>query len=271
MHTERKEIRIGESKFFYRTAGTATETVILLHGIPTNSFIWVHVIPQLAQHYTVIAPDMLGFGQSDRATREKLTLPMQAEYIIKIMEKLGIQAAHIIGHDLGGGVAQILAVNHPEKITSFMVIDGVAFNNWPLPKVVALRYPTSLEFQSPVLFIEKMFSGGLFHLELLTPELLEPFLSPFNHPKGMLELLEASFALDHHQTEDLVPQLAQIQLPATFLYGQYDRYLPAYWGLRLQEAVPNSSFKVLPECSHFSMIDNPLLVSQEILAHLEKT
>lgn len=268
MTIEQKKVTIGGHQFFYRKAGTGKQTIILLHGIPTNSFIWIHVIPKLAEKYTVIAPDMLGFGLSDRAKREKLTLPMQADYVISLMDVLGVQSAHVIGHDLGGGVAQILAINNPEKIDSFMVIDGVAFNNWPLAKVIALRHPTAIEFESPLLFIETMFRGGMFHQELLTPELLEPFLTPFDHPEGLRELQEASFALDHHQTEDLVQGLQRTQLPATFLYGQYDRYIPAYWGLRLEETVPNSTCKILPECSHFSMLDNPLLVSREITEHL---
>lgn len=268
MIPEHKEITAGGFKFHCRTAGTGKQTIILLHGIPTNSFIWIHVMQQLAKKYTVIAPDMLGFGRSDRASREHLTLPKQAGYVLSLMDKLGIQSAHVIGHDLGGGVAQILAANNPERINSFMVIDGVAFNNWPLAKVIALRLPTALEFESPALFIETMFRGGLFHQELVTPELLELFITPFDHANGLAELQEASFALDHHHTENLIPALQQTQLPATFLYGQYDRYLPAYWGSRLEETVPNSTFKILPECSHFSMLDNPLLVSREIEEHL---
>lgn len=266
-----KEVKIGAHKLFYRTAGSGEKTIVLLHGIPTNSYLWTSVIPELAEEFTVIAPDMLGFGQSGRATRKNLTLPKQAEHILALLDALNIQSVHIVGHDLGGGVAQILAVNHPKRVSSFIVLDGVAFNNWPLAKVIALRYPTAREFESPSFFIERMLREGLFHQEILAPELLQPFLSPFNHKKGLLELQEASFALDHHQTEDLVPELEKLQIPATFLYGQYDRLLPAYWGFRLKETVPNSTFKVLPECGHFSMLDNPLLVAEEIAAHLKRT
>lgn len=269
MEVIEKEIQIGKHKMFYRTAGSGTDTILLMHGIPTNSFLWIHVIPKLAEQYTVIAPDMIGYGMSARSTREDLSLPMQAQHVVALLDGLGIQnKVHVVGHDLGGGVAQILAVNYPDRIGSFVVIDGVTFSNWPLPKVVALRYPPAPEFEPSLYFIEKMLREGLFNQQLLTPQLLEAFLAPFNHPTGPKELQEASFALDHHQTEDLVPKLKQLQIPATFLYGQYDRYLPAYWGLRLQETVPNSSFRILPECSHYSMIDNPLLVSQEIMNHM---
>lgn len=270
MEIQQKVVQAGKYNMFYRSAGTGSQVILLLHGIPTNSFLWVHVIPQLAQNYTVIAPDLVGYGGSDRSTNEELTLPMQANHLISLLDTLGIQSVHVVGHDLGGGIAQILATNFPDRIDSFVVVDGVAFSNWPLPKVVALRYPTAPEFEPSLYFIEKMLREGLFHQESLTPELLNAFLQPFNHPNGPKELVEAALALNHHQTEDLVPKLQTTNKPATFLYGQYDRYLPAYWGLRLKETVPNSTFNLLPECSHYSMLDNPLLVSQEIMNHMTR-
>nr|WP_250621906.1 alpha/beta hydrolase [Bacillus subtilis] len=213
----------------------------LLHGIPTNSFLWMNVIPQLAKEYIVIAPDMLG-----------------------------IQKVNVVGHDLGGGVAQILAVQYPDRVESFVVIDDVTFSNWPLPKVVSLRYPTAPEFEPSPYFIERMIREGVFHQQMVTPEILQAFIAPFDHENGPRELQEASLALEHHQTEDVVPGLQGVRVPATFLYGQYDRHLPPYWGFKLQETVLNSTFKVLPECSHYSMLDNPLLVSQEIAAHMNQ-
>ncbi|MGD6967341.1 alpha/beta fold hydrolase [Rossellomorea vietnamensis] len=270
MEIQLKVARAGNYNISYRQAGEGKQTILLLHGIPTNSFLWIHVIQQLSQTYTVIAPDLVGYGASDRAGHDDLTLPMQANHVISLLDALGLDSVHVVGHDLGGGVAQILAVNFPQRIDSFIVIDGVAFSNWPLPKVVSLRFPTAPEFEPSLYFIEKMLREGLFHQQSLTPELLNAFLQPFNHPDGPKELTEASLALNHHQTEDIVPQLPKVNKPATFLYGQYDRYLPPYWGMRLKETVPNSTFKVLPECSHYSMLDNPLLVTQEIMEHMTR-
>ncbi|WP_077307681.1 alpha/beta fold hydrolase [Terribacillus halophilus] len=263
-------IQAGGHKIHYRTAGTGSKVIVLMHGIPTNSFLWVHVIPKLAENYKVIATDMVGFGKSSRASREELTLPKQAEHLIALLDALGVKKATVIGHDLGGGVAQIMAVHHKERVESFMVVDGVAFSNWPLPNVIALRYPTAPEFQPSLFFIEKMMREGTFHQQSLTTQLLAAMLEPFNNVGGPAALQEAAMALNHHQTEDLVPALAEIRLPATFLYGQYDRLLPAYWGEKLHQTVPDSTFKVLPECGHFCMIDNPSLVSEEIMEHMEK-
>ncbi|MCI4138501.1 alpha/beta hydrolase [Bacillus vallismortis] len=177
------------------------------------------VIPQLAKQYTVIAPDMLGYGLSGRAAKEELTLPMQAQYIISLLDMIGIQKVNVVGHDLGGGVAQILAVQYPDRVDSFVVIDGVVFSNWPLPKVVSLGYPTAPEFEPSPYFIERMIREGIFHQQMVTHEILQAFIAPFDHENGPRELQEASLALEHHQTEDVVPGLQGVRVPATFCMG----------------------------------------------------
>ncbi|MFZ5986632.1 MAG: alpha/beta fold hydrolase [Bacillota bacterium] len=106
------------------------------------------------------------------------------------------------------------------------------------------------------------------YITLRTPQVIEAFTAPFATPTGPEELKRASLAFNHHQTEDIVPDLPNLKVPVTILWGQHDRYLPPYWGQKLQEAIPNSKLKILPECSHYSMLDNPVLFLQELLNHL---
>lgn len=268
MQAEDKFSSIGNYKLHYKQSGTGTETVVLLHGIPTNSFLWHGVVPFLSEAYTVIVPDLLGYGLSDRAPQDELSLPNQAKHILKLLDNLNIQKAHFVGHDLGGGIVQILADKYPERVLSITIADGVCFANWPLPKVAAMRWPTAPEFEPGPALIEQMIRGGVYNPEILTPQVMEAFTAPFATPTGPEELKRASLALDHHQTEDIVPDLPNLKVPVTLLWGQHDRYLPPYWGQKLQEAIPNSKLKILPECSHYSMLDNPVLFSQELMNHL---
>ncbi|WP_166241522.1 alpha/beta fold hydrolase [Paenibacillus turpanensis] len=270
MELRNEMVQIGSHRIFYRLAGSGSETVVLMHGIPTNSMLWSTVIPQLASSYTVIAPDLLGFGQSGRATAQELTLPKQAERMIALLDQLGVRKAHFVGHDLGGGIAQIIAVRYPERVASFVVADGVCFSNWPLPHVVSLRAPIAPEFEPSPIFIERMIRGGLYHQESISPELIHAFVAPFDHPSGPEQLQSASFALEHHQTEELVPYLSKLNVPATFLWGQHDRYLPPYWGMRLQQTVPNSQLRIIPQANHYSMLDNPGVFAGELLQHLQR-
>lgn len=114
----------------------------------------------------------------------------------------------------------------------------------------------------------RMLHQGMFHQQIITPQLLEASTTPFASETGPQELKEASLALDHHQTEDTVPNLSNISVPATLLWGQYDRFLPPYWGLQLSQSIPNAAFKLLPECGHFTTLDDPALVGRELQSHL---
>ncbi|QOR68725.1 alpha/beta hydrolase [Cytobacillus suaedae] len=250
--------------------GNSDEVLVFIHGIPTNHHLWDQVIPYLKGHHTILTIDLIGYGHSERAPYYDLTLPKQAEYTINLLNQLGIAKAHFIGHDLGGGIVQILSVFYANRVKSMVIADGVCFANWPLPKVVSIRYPTAEEFYPSPLFIERMLREGVYYPQVLTPEIINHFILPFSRPTGDKELQHASFALNHHQTEDLVPYLPSLSVPTTLLWGQHDRYLPPYWGLLLHQHIPNSIFKILPNCSHYSMLDNPTLFAAEIMDHISR-
>ncbi len=254
----------------YQLFGAGGVPVVLIHGIPTHSHLWQSVIPYLSRNYTVVAPDLLGYGQSPAAPAEELTLPRQAAHILALLDGLGINQAHFVGHDLGGGIAQILAVRHPDRVLSITLSDSVCFSNWPVPQVVAMRWPTAPEFEPSPLVVQEMLRLGVYNQAVLTPELIQAFVQPYLGPDGPQRLQQASLALEHHQTEEVVPDLGRIAVPTTVLWGQFDRFLPAYWGWRLHQAVPHSQLQILPGCGHFCMLDNPSLFAQHVLNALQR-
>lgn len=260
----------GAYQLFYRQAGTGGPAVVLMHGIPTHSFLWHEIMPALATGHTVIAPDLLGYGRSQVGPVEELSLPRQAEHILALLDTLGIRRAHFVGHDLGGGIAQILAVHHPERVLSIAITDGVCFSNWPVSLVTAMRWPTAPEFEPSPMVVQEMLRVGVHNQRMLTTEIMQAFIEPYTSLKEPSVLQAASFALEHHQTEELTPRLGSITVPTTILWGQYDRHLAPYWGWRLHQAIPGSTFHVLPNCGHFTMFDNPTLLAQELMAHLER-
>ncbi|TCT20943.1 pimeloyl-ACP methyl ester carboxylesterase [Melghiribacillus thermohalophilus] len=270
MSTSADRKLVGNYQMFYRYwDAPCDDVVVFIHGIPTNSHLWDQVIPYLQGKYKIIAVDMIGYGKSDRAPYTELTLPKQAEYMIQLLSQLGIEKAHFVGHDLGGGIVQIIAVHYPQHVKSLVIADGVCFSNWPLPKVVSIRWPTAFEFEPTPLFIERMLREGVYNPQVLTPKIIKYFTAPFSGPDGPQQLQQASFALDHRQTERLVPYLKNIQFPTTLLWGQHDRYLVPYWAQALHQTLPSSRLKILPKCSHYSMLDSPSLFSNELLEHLD--
>jgi pimeloyl-ACP methyl ester carboxylesterase len=110
--------------------------VLLLHGFPETSRAWRKQIPALAEHFRVVAPDLRGYGGSDKPRGIAAYGPsVLADDIVALIHAFDAERAHIVGHDWGGGVAWTLAIEHPE------VVDRLAVLNCPHPAVMerALR------------------------------------------------------------------------------------------------------------------------------------
>src|SRR5215510_2875420 len=113
---------IGGHKIAFLEQGEGSP-VILIHGIPTNSYMWRAIIPKLAAKHREIALDLLNYGQSEKPRNADVSINAQSRMIIQFMDALGMRRADMVGHDIGGGVAQLIAVNSPEKVRKLVLID----------------------------------------------------------------------------------------------------------------------------------------------------
>ncbi len=109
MKTDR--VKVAGHTMTYLSEGEG-EPVLLVHGITTYSFIWRRVIPLLSHKYRVIAPDLLGCGASEKPLDLSYAIKDHAEYLSGFLDALNIPKVHFVGHDLGGGMGQLLAVRH---------------------------------------------------------------------------------------------------------------------------------------------------------------
>lgn len=91
-------------------------SVVLLHGIPTGPRLWRHIVPRLS-HCRALAWEMVGYAGSIEEGRDRnISVARQAEYLVRWMDALRVEQSVLVGHDLGGGVAQIAAVRHPDRV-----------------------------------------------------------------------------------------------------------------------------------------------------------
>lgn len=114
-------------KLFYREAGDASRpTVLLLHGFPSASHMFRDLIPELAGHYHVIAPDLPGFGMTEQPARDQFAYTFEniANVVHRFTEVLGLDTFAIYVFDYGAPVGFRLAVKHPERITAVVTQNG---------------------------------------------------------------------------------------------------------------------------------------------------
>jgi haloacetate dehalogenase len=99
-------------------------TVVLLHGFPETYYAWRHQIPVLAQHFRVIAPDLRGYGATDKpaAGYDKRTM---ANDLVALLDKLDVNRIALVGHDRGARVATRFAKDHPHRLDRLVVMDNV--------------------------------------------------------------------------------------------------------------------------------------------------
>lgn len=116
-HAELDEVRL-----FYRQAGSADRLLVLLHGWPQTSYCWRHLIGPLSDCYTVVAPDLRGYGRSSKpgSHYDKRSTAADLSQLIRL---LGFETASVVGHDRGARVAHRWALDHPTEIDHLVLVD----------------------------------------------------------------------------------------------------------------------------------------------------
>ncbi len=107
--------------------------VVLVHGIPTSPELWRKVMPRL-RGARALAWEMVGYGRSIPEGRGRnISVAKQADYLAAWLRQLGIGRAVLVGHDLGGGVAQIAAARYPGLCTGLLLTNAIGYDSWPIP------------------------------------------------------------------------------------------------------------------------------------------
>jgi pimeloyl-ACP methyl ester carboxylesterase len=113
--------------------------VILIHGIPTSPELWRRVVP-LVPGAGLLAWEMVGYGRSrSHGLGADISVKAQANHLGRWLDEVGIDKPVLVGHDLGGGVAQIAGTRQPERVAGIVLCNSIAYDSWPIPSVKAMR------------------------------------------------------------------------------------------------------------------------------------
>lgn len=252
-------VTIAGHRLAYLRAGDGPP-LLLIHGIPTYSYLWRDVIPGLAHAHTVYAVDLLGYGDSDQPAEADLSLPAQARYLDELLRQIGWTTGTVVGHDIGGGVAQLLAVADPRRVERLVLVDTVTYDSWPVPDIARLKDPAwdgIMERLELAKGLTKGLTRGMVRKERVTPELIAAYERPFAGVEGRRAYLRCARAL---RTEDLLaamPEVERLPLPTLIVWGERDEFQDVAYGRRLAAAMPAATLRVLPGAGHFLPEDQP--------------
>lgn len=248
-----------EVAYVDRGPSDATETIVLLHGIPTWSYLYGAVLPLLEDHARVIAPDFIGHGWSDRRDVSDRSLEAQARMVLALLDDLGLDRVHLVGHDTGGGVGLNLALDAPERLATLTLSNAVAYDSWPIDDMIALGDPQWVR-KDPAEIAEFVRGGlpdGISRPERLTKEWVTGIAAPYADAEGALSLIRNASALNTSHTSALTPLLGRIQTPTLLLWGVDDPWQRIVDAERLQRDIPGAELVAVENASHWIPQDAP--------------
>ncbi|MGI8962590.1 MAG: alpha/beta fold hydrolase [Bryobacteraceae bacterium] len=247
------------------------DPVILVHGIPTWGFLFRDLVESLSAKRRVLAPDLLGFGFLDKRDCFDRSIGSQAEALIACVDKLRLDRADVVGHDIGGGVALRLAALHPARVGRLCVMNGVCYDSWPIELMLQFGHPESRHKMSAGTS-SAMLKHALKRGFAAAPEdeFLDGLLAPYSTETGKISLIRNAAALNTNLTTEITHLLPHINSPTLILWGQDDSFQLPKYGKRLASDIPGAKLVLIEKAKHFVMIDQHDSVARELHTFLDQ-
>ncbi|HVF03962.1 MAG TPA: alpha/beta fold hydrolase [Frankiaceae bacterium] len=262
---ERREIVLHGHRVTYTEAGGSGPVVVLLHGIAGCGHTWDAVLPRLGETTRVIAPDLLGHGESAKP-RGDYSLGAYASGVRDLLTALGHGSATIVGHSLGGGVAMQFAYQFPELCERLVLVDSGGLGREVTPLLRAVTLPGA-EVVLPVIAHRRVL-GALRAVGRVTSWLpTRPALAEVARGYGSLVDTQARAAFVHtaRSVMDVGGQRVDARdrlylataLPTLVVWGGRDSFIPVSHAANFAERVPTARVEVFENAGHFPHVDEP--------------
>jgi pimeloyl-ACP methyl ester carboxylesterase len=274
------ELLLHGHRVTYRTAGRGP-VLLLLHGIATSSQTWERVAPLLSERFRLIAPDLLGHGES-ATPRGDYSLGAHANGARDVLTALGHERATVIGHSLGGGIAMQFAYQFPERCERLVLVSSGGLGREVHLLLRAAALPGA-DYVLPLLTLSRLLDVGRGVGRLLrrTPVM----------PDGDLAVLAQGFAsLDNggsrqaflHTVRAVIEPSGQrvsahnrlalaALMPTLIVWGERDSIIPARHGVAAHDAMPGSRLEIFPGAGHMPHDDDPRRFAEVLTAFCEST
>ena len=254
---------IGGLRIHYQEAGDENAPpVILIHGFISSNLVWSDAfLPLAAKGFRVIAPDLPGYGYSDKPPDGRYTIVAQAHAVLRLMDRLGIEKATIVGASYGGAVAATIALDNPERVERLVLV-GTVSSDEPKKKLLLRisRLPIIGDIVTP------LFLGSRWVLRKRT----EHVYRRIGHP-----LDEHKLAARHHllatsnvhramirtarrwSANRISREASLIRSPTMLVWGDTDTHIPISEAYQLRDAIPNSKLIIFRNCGHLPPTEYP--------------
>ena len=263
LQIEHHTTQAGGTSFHYLLAGSGAP-LVLLHGFPETNTAWRHILPKLAATYTVIAPDLPGFGYSKRLpNHEKHTV---AVAVRELVNTLGFQRILLAGHDLGGMVAYAYAAAFPDDVEKLAVIESgptfppqaLDFNKglglWHVPFHMAPDIPEMLIAGREQEYLEQFFRLA-YNPTFLAASELQEYVRCFRAPGASRAAFDYYRALPKDNERVAAGKANPLTMPVLAIGAELS--LGAFAEMSFREVASKVQGHVLAQCGHWAIEEKP--------------
>ena len=277
---EEWEIALHGRRAIYRVAGSGPP-VVLIHGMLNSSYHWQAVAELLAPHHTVIAPDLIGHGDS-AAPRGDYSLGAHAASIRDLLAAIGVERATIVGHSLGGGVAMQFFYQFPHRVERLALISsgGLGHEVSPMLRTAALpgtsallsltinpRLLGAIRAAGTRMRARGMQSGA--YLQAVA-RALRP-LENAGAREAFLQTLRSVIDVRGQRVSANDRLYLLEAIPTLIVWGERDNTIPIEHGRAAQRAIAGSALRTLPHAAHFPNLEDPAGLAGALLEFIADT
>jgi pimeloyl-ACP methyl ester carboxylesterase len=274
-----EQVRIHGHEVCFRRGGRGP-VLLLLHGIAGSSRTWREVMPLLSTRFTVIAPDLIGHGDSAKPVGD-YSLGAQASGLRDLLALLGVERATIVGQSFGGGVAMQLAYQHPELCERLVLVDSGGLGREVSWLLRLLTLPGA-EYAMPVLFPRFVRESGnsvarfLFDRGIRADRVAEMWrayssLTEAANRRAFIGTMR-SVIDPGGQTVSAMDRLYLAgHLPTLIVWGARDEIIPVSHARAAHEAIPGSRLEVMEGVGHFPHVEQPLRFTRVLTDFMDTT
>jgi len=250
-------------RIHYQEAGNEhAPALVLIHGFISSNLIWSGTLLPLAQAgFRVIAPDLPGYGYSDKPAGAEYTIASQAEAIVNLMNRLGIGRAIVVGASYGGAVAAMMALDHPERVEKLILV-GTVSNDDAKNKLLlrVSRFPIVGDIVTP------LFLGSRWILRKRMQAMYRRIGRPINermvasrhHLLATANTHRAMIRTARHWSANRIEREASlIRQPTLLVWGDHDDHIPLEHAMKLRDAIPNARLIIFRNCGHLPPAEYP--------------
>jgi pimeloyl-ACP methyl ester carboxylesterase len=263
----------------YRQAGNGP-VILLVHGIAGSSRTWEQVIPLLARDHTVIAPDLVGHGESDKPAGD-YSLGAHASTLRDFLSVLGIPKVTIVGQSFGGGVAMQFAYQYPENCDRLVLVSSGGLGrevSWLL-RILAVP---GIEYALPILFprfvrdrgndlIQFLHKAGFRHARAVEGWRAYASLTESENRLAFVRTLRSVVDPGGQSVNAMDRLYLAARMPTMIIWGDRDSMIPVSHAYAAHDAIPDSRLEIIEGAGHFPHVEEPLRFVELLSEFMDRT